>query len=1296
MHKRDNMIKSTKGFAENGDAVSDVIGELLMTAIAVIAFAILATFILSYSGPADNLHMDISGWVDVNTDTIHFMHNGGESISFGDIQIRLNIDGVVKEFTSDNIATLGTGYWELGDIIVINTSDHWGVDITEDSSVNSLIISNSLNVIIFKSKLLGEEIAVIEMPTIALNNPAEGTVSETGDITFQYTPDDENFGIAFCELVIDGSVDQTDNNITKGTVNEFVKHGISAGTHTWCVRCTDDSPDANVGVSETRNLIVELLVAPVSLWHFNENAGSTAYDSADGNDGTIIGATWTTGVNGSALSFDGVNDYVGVSDDPSLNPGEKLTVEAWVKWGIDPSTGDPWANIVNKGSDSQYQIQHDQLNTKFEFALQTDTGRHWVQSTTMPVKDVWYYVVGTYNSTAAEIAIYVNGVEEDSVGHSGTINPTSSDVHIGRRSSGDRYFNGVIDNVAIWDRDMTPEEILERYNETKPEEGGIVSRWQLNENTGTIAYDSAGDNDGTISGATWTTGVNGSALLFDGSDDYVEIDGQIITDYPFTMSTWIKAEFAWADQVIFDGADSSFSNSYYGIYVSYGEGGRVGIGARNPATQTVFGETVVTDGEWHHVVGVFASATDRRLYVDGVSEANDTTSVSYSTDVDKWTIGRWGDSTPKSYFKGVIDEVSLYGTALSAEEVGELYNETKPKEGGVVSLWHLDEDSGATAYDSADGNDGTISGATWCAGVSESALLFNGIDDYVRVPESENLTGMDELTIEVWVNLDELGGDYRDVVGKDSQYKLRLSPSGEAYKLSGVLYLDGGYNSITADSVDNIDTTGEWYYLVFTYNGSHTGLYINGELKKTAEAEGSVQPNSNYLIIGGKPSVEHTVGGIVDEVAIYDTALSSTEIKARYDAMKPAEGSVSLWHLDENGGTIAYDSADGNDGTISGATWTTGVNGSALEFDGTDDKVEIDNADNLDLNTITVGAWIKPRNLNTFGWKTFVDKNNFINQGWTFLHAYDYYDGRWDNYLTTNINGDHVKSTQAVVEDEWQYVAFTYNSTHLNIYYNGGEVYSGEKQYDLSSIEKFVIGSGNTGNYYDGIIDEVSVYGRALTADEILECYNATKPEESTAISEWHLDENSGATTYDSADGNDGTISGATWTTGVNGPALSFDGDNDYVIVPNSENLNPADEITIEAWASTTEHDTSKVVDKGDWKGYDIALDKHKGWKGGVYIDGTKYKVEWSGGAPVLGQWYYLVLTYNGSAVTLYVDGVKEDTEPASGSLQSNSNDISIGSVGENSKFFTGTIDEVVVYGKALTPEEIQERYTNI
>ncbi|MCK4348903.1 MAG: right-handed parallel beta-helix repeat-containing protein, partial [Thermoplasmatales archaeon] len=69
----------------------------------------------------------------------------------------------------------------------------------------------------------------------------------------------------------------------------------------------------------------------VACWHFDEGSGSIAYDSSDNdNDGIIHGATWTTGVSGKALSFDGVNDYVEVSDDDSLDITDAISIEAWI------------------------------------------------------------------------------------------------------------------------------------------------------------------------------------------------------------------------------------------------------------------------------------------------------------------------------------------------------------------------------------------------------------------------------------------------------------------------------------------------------------------------------------------------------------------------------------------------------------------------------------------------------------------------------------------------------------------------------------------------------------------------------------------------------------------------------------------------------------------------------------------------------------------------------------------------------------------------------------------------------
>jgi len=95
-------------------------------------------------------------------------------------------------------------------------------------------------------------------PTVTLNSPADYYNDTDGDVTFNYTPNDVDSGIASCELIIDGSVDQTDYTITEGSQNTFTKTGMSDGTYTWNVNCTDDSANANEGSGTERTLYVSI------------------------------------------------------------------------------------------------------------------------------------------------------------------------------------------------------------------------------------------------------------------------------------------------------------------------------------------------------------------------------------------------------------------------------------------------------------------------------------------------------------------------------------------------------------------------------------------------------------------------------------------------------------------------------------------------------------------------------------------------------------------------------------------------------------------------------------------------------------------------------------------------------------------------------------------------------------------------------------------------------------------------------------------------------------------------------
>ncbi len=87
------MNKRTQQLAENCDAISELIGELLIVVIAVLTFGVIAVHVLTYQGPADTVYVDIDGWIDPSTDTIYFSHSGGEAVETEYLKIVVNLDG---------------------------------------------------------------------------------------------------------------------------------------------------------------------------------------------------------------------------------------------------------------------------------------------------------------------------------------------------------------------------------------------------------------------------------------------------------------------------------------------------------------------------------------------------------------------------------------------------------------------------------------------------------------------------------------------------------------------------------------------------------------------------------------------------------------------------------------------------------------------------------------------------------------------------------------------------------------------------------------------------------------------------------------------------------------------------------------------------------------------------------------------------------------------------------------------------------------------------------------------------
>jgi len=202
----------------------------------------------------------------------------------------------------------------------------------------------------------------------------------------------------------------------------------------------------------------------VSYWKFNEGSGNVAYDAVGDNDGTVIGATWTTsGVCGGALYFDGSYDYVIVPDDDTLDITDEITLEAWIKPEV---TNIAYVLIKRSSAAGGVVYTLDIYPGKVRgFVVDPNGGNHGGIGTTTIKVDEWQHIALTYDGTT--VKIFYNGVKEASSAFSGTIATSTGSVEIGLYSggAGPPMFKGYIDEPAIYDRGLTEGEIKERYED---------------------------------------------------------------------------------------------------------------------------------------------------------------------------------------------------------------------------------------------------------------------------------------------------------------------------------------------------------------------------------------------------------------------------------------------------------------------------------------------------------------------------------------------------------------------------------------------------------------------------------------------------------------------------------------------------------------------------------------------------------------------------------------------------------------------------------------------------------------
>ena len=457
----------------------------------------------------------------------------------------------------------------------------------------------------------------------------------------------------------------------------------------------------------------------VSLWHLDETGvgtGTTLYDSSASNNGITTGTTVVNGISNKARSLLSATDAITIPNSSSWNTPP--TIEFWAKRSSTQSTVQ---NIIchNNSSTAGWCIDFEASNV-LSFVSQ-NIG---IIASNRAITDTdWHHYAITWNGTSH--TFYIDGVAS---GTSTVNNPTttSNNLVLGADSDGtSHHFYGSLDEIKISNTVRSAEEIAENASrrtsstytssvldltkvfswndfswsanglatgdgETPFSTTGLVAQWNFNESSGTTAVstgtcgascngtlinfaNTSSQDVGVTSGWTYNNRRWGNgAIIFDGTNDYINTGNVNLANSSFTISSWAKRSSIGVAHMIMSIGSSSTTN--YNLHF--------GFRSTNIFTCAFYGNDLntpiaYTDTDWHYWTCTFdASSKARKIYRDGVLVASDTASSNFLGS-ENLHIGRYNDGTIQSYFNGIIDTPQVYSRTLANSEIISNYNSSR-------------------------------------------------------------------------------------------------------------------------------------------------------------------------------------------------------------------------------------------------------------------------------------------------------------------------------------------------------------------------------------------------------------------------------------------------------------------------------------------------------------------------------------------------------------------------------------------------------------------------------------------
>ena len=467
----------------------------------------------------------------------------------------------------------------------------------------------------------------------------------------------------------------------------------------------------------------------VGWWRFDGSLGpvqtaSTIEDASGSNRaGTVRGDSLRriAGPLGEAILFNAPGEHIEL---PVVQAGAGRSVALWVRFENPFVEQAAFLRVPSADTDTGTGLQMDRerANVVRGTSDPTSSWPSWVVRTQRAIEPkTWYQIAFVMDDDT--LRLYVNG-ELDNERHLEKRMGIMQGEMIFGNARGDRRFDGALDDVSLWNRVLTTEEIAEMHRRQSPtfeasyrspvcdggsprlwtqlrvdtdrpawkqmpttretdyalgnlDPMGLVAAWSMNGEAGPLLHGSAiadasanalhgQANNVDGDGMTYAEGLFGTAVSFDGMDDQVVIpwEQSVGVADEHTIAAWVKLAPQPADQ---DGVILSLGDGHKLLVTAAGKAALSYGGPNSPTALNAF--SPLDDERWHHVIAVHRTGEFTRLYVDGEVEASSASPSELETAAQDLKIGGIG----QAHFRGLLDEISLWKRALTNEEAVDLY-----------------------------------------------------------------------------------------------------------------------------------------------------------------------------------------------------------------------------------------------------------------------------------------------------------------------------------------------------------------------------------------------------------------------------------------------------------------------------------------------------------------------------------------------------------------------------------------------------------------------------------------------